>query len=86
MVDSALRRSSYTHARLEKISLTSVDHPSFQIGEKAANILLDKIFHPEVRFVTRTVITPTLVERNSVRTLMPAPPIPPSTLLQRSPE
>ena len=73
-------------ARLEKISLTSVDHPSFQIGEKAANILLDKIFHPEVRFVTRTVITPTLVERNSVRTLKPAPPIPPSTLLQRSPE
>jgi DNA-binding LacI/PurR family transcriptional regulator len=22
-----------------------VDHPSFRIGEKAANILLDKIFH-----------------------------------------
>ena len=73
-------------ARLEKISLTSVDHPSFQIGEKAANILLDKIFHPEIRFVTRTIITPTLVERSSVRTLMPAAPIPPSTLLQRSPE
>jgi len=73
-------------ARLEKISLTSVDHPSFQIGEKAANILLDKIFHPEIRFLTRTIITPTLVERNSVRTLVPAAPIPPSTLLQRSTE
>jgi GntR family transcriptional regulator, arabinose operon transcriptional repressor len=69
-------------ARLEKISLTSVDHPSFQIGEKAASILLDKIFHPEISFVTRTVITPTLVERSSVRTLDPAAPLSPSTLLQ----
>lgn len=68
-------------ARLERISLTSVDHPSFQIGEKAANILLDKIFHPEIRFVTKTIITPSLVERGSVRTLEPAAPIPPSTLL-----
>jgi GntR family transcriptional regulator of arabinose operon len=67
-------------ARLEKISLTSVDHPSFQIGEKAANILLEKIFHPEIRFVTRTIITPSLIERGSVRTLEPSS-IPPSTLL-----
>jgi GntR family transcriptional regulator of arabinose operon len=70
-------------AQLEKISLTSVDHPSFQIGEKAADILLDKIFHPEMRFVTHTIITPSLVERSSVRSLVPAAPIPPSTLLQR---
>ena len=73
-------------AQLEKISLTSVDHPSFQIGEKAADILLDKIFHPEMRFVTHTIITPSLVERSSVRSLVPAAPIPPSTLLQRGPE
>lgn len=73
-------------AQLEKISLTSVDHPSFEIGEKAANILLDKIFHPEIRFVTHTIITPSLVERSSVRSLVPAAPIPPSTLLQRSPD
>jgi GntR family transcriptional regulator of arabinose operon len=73
-------------AQLEKISLTSVDHPSFEIGEKAANILLDKIFHPEIRFVTHTIITPALVERSSVRNLVPAAPIPPSTLLQRTPE
>jgi GntR family transcriptional regulator of arabinose operon len=73
-------------AQLEKISLTSVDHPSFEIGEKAANILLDKIFHPEIRFVTHTIITPHLVERSSVRNLVPAAPIPPSTLLQRSPD
>ncbi|MGD0727144.1 MAG: substrate-binding domain-containing protein [Spirochaetia bacterium] len=73
-------------AQLGKISLTSVDHPSFEIGEKAANILLDKIFHPEIRFVTHTIITPSLVERSSVRSLVPAAPIPPSTLLQRSPD
>ena len=71
-------------AQVQKISLTSVDHPSFEIGEKAANILLDKIAHPEMRFVTHTIITPSLVERSSVRTLDPGPPIPPSTLLQRS--
>lgn len=68
-------------ARLEKVSLTTVDHPSFEIGQKAANILLDKILHPELAFVTRTIITPRLVERRSVRTLTPVPPIPPSTLL-----
>jgi GntR family transcriptional regulator of arabinose operon len=73
-------------AQLEKISLTSVDHPSFEIGEKAANILLDKIFHPEIRFVTHTIITPSLVERSSVRSLVPAASIPPSTLLQRGPD
>jgi GntR family transcriptional regulator of arabinose operon len=73
-------------AQLEKISLTSVDHPSFEIGEKAANILLDKIFHPEIRFVTHTIITPSLVERSSVKNLVPAASIPPSTLLSRRPE
>jgi GntR family transcriptional regulator, arabinose operon transcriptional repressor len=73
-------------AQLEKVSLTSVDHPSFEIGEKASNILLDKIAHPELRFVTRTIITPSLVERSSVRSIEPAAPIPPSTLLQRVPE
>jgi len=71
-------------AHVEKISLTSVDHPSFEIGERAANILLDKIFHPEIRFVTQTIISPSLVERNSVRCLEPAPPIPSSTILQGS--
>lgn len=69
-------------ARLEKISLTSVCHPSYEIGEKAASILLDKIFHPELRFVTRTIISPSLAERSSVKSLNPAPPVPPSTLLQ----
>lgn len=59
-------------AQLPQIALTSVHHPSFLMGETATNILLEKIFHPELHFVTRTVITPTLVERNSVRTLVAA--------------
>jgi GntR family transcriptional regulator of arabinose operon len=71
-------------AQMEKISLTSVDHPSFEIGERAASILLDRILHPEIRLVTRTVISPALVERSSVRSFIPAPPIPPTTLLQRN--
>jgi GntR family transcriptional regulator of arabinose operon len=73
-------------ARLGKISLTSVDHPSFEIGERAANILLDKIYHPDIRFVTRTVISPSLVERNSVRDLEPAAPLPSVPILQRDPD
>jgi GntR family transcriptional regulator of arabinose operon len=73
-------------AQLEKVSLTSVDHPSFEIGEKASNILLDTIAHPSIRFITRTIITPSLVERSSVRSIEPAAPIPHSTLLQRVPE
>jgi GntR family transcriptional regulator of arabinose operon len=73
-------------AQMEKVSLTSVDHPSYQIGERAASILLDKILHPEVSFHTRTVISPVLVERSSVRSFIPAPPVPPTTLLQRNTE
>jgi GntR family transcriptional regulator of arabinose operon len=73
-------------AQMEKVSLTSVDHPSYQIGERAASILLDKILHPEIHFLTRTVISPVLVERSSVRSFIPAPPVPPTTLLQRNTE
>ncbi len=56
-------------AQIGQVSLTSVHHPSFAMGETATTILLEKIFHPELRFVTRTIITPTLVERSSVRTI-----------------
>jgi len=58
-------------AQLDKIALTSVHHPSFLMGENATNILLDEILHPELRFVTRTVVTPALVERSSVRAVQP---------------
>ncbi len=56
-------------AQLERVSLTSVDHPGFSMGEIMTNILLEKIFHPEIQLVTRTLITPMIVERSSVRTL-----------------
>lgn len=56
-------------AQLEQIALTSVDHPSFLMGESATTILLEKISHPGLRFVTHTTIRPRLVERSSVRTL-----------------
>jgi GntR family transcriptional regulator, arabinose operon transcriptional repressor len=69
-------------AQMEKISLTSIDHPSYAIGERASAILLDKILHPDLRFLTRTVISPVLVERRSVLGLNPVPPVPPTTLLQ----
>jgi GntR family transcriptional regulator, arabinose operon transcriptional repressor len=56
-------------AQLQRVSLTSVGHPGFSIGEMATNILLSKIFHPELRLVTRTLITPSIIERSSVQSL-----------------
>lgn len=53
-------------ADLPNLSLTSIDHPSLYMGERATEILLDKIRHPEVRTNTVTMIKPELVERNSV--------------------
>lgn len=56
-------------AQLEKIGLTSVEHPSFYMGEAATNMLLEQIYHPELRIVDRRVIVPKIVERISVRAL-----------------
>lgn len=56
-------------AQLERVSLSSVDHPGFSMGEIMTNILLEKIFHPEIKLVTRTLITPTIIERSSVRSI-----------------
>lgn len=56
-------------ARLEKISLTSIEHPSWYIGQISAKLLLDRIFYPEIEVRTETVIAPRLVTRNSVRKL-----------------
>ena len=55
-----------TLASLPNISLTSINHPSLYMGQRATDILLDKIVHPEVRTSTVTVIDPELVERDSV--------------------
>lgn len=53
-------------ADLPTLSITSVDHPSLYMGVRAAEILLDRIRHPEVRTSTVTVIDAELVERASV--------------------
>ncbi len=53
-------------AQLERVSLTSVDHPGFAMGELATNLLLEKITHPDLKHVTRTLIMPRIVERSSV--------------------
>jgi GntR family transcriptional regulator of arabinose operon len=54
-------------AQLERVSLTSVDHPSVSMGELMTNALLEKIRHPDIKLVTRTLVTPSIVERSSVR-------------------
>ncbi len=56
-------------AQLQRVSLTSVDHPGFSMGELLTNIVLDKIYHPELNLLTRTLIRPTIVERDSVAQL-----------------
>jgi GntR family transcriptional regulator of arabinose operon len=60
-----------TLANLPNLSLTSINHPSLYMGERATDILLDKIVHPEVRTSTVTMIDPELVERNSVINIAP---------------
>jgi GntR family transcriptional regulator of arabinose operon len=63
-------------AQLDKISLTSIDHPGRYIGEAATRLLLEKIHHPEDRNFTSSLIEPEVVERRSVadlRSLGPKP-------------
>jgi GntR family transcriptional regulator of arabinose operon len=54
-------------AQLEKVSLTSIEHPSFFIGETATDALLEQIHNPNLAVLTRKTITPRIVERTSVR-------------------
>ena len=56
-------------AQLERISLTSVEHPSFFQGETATNILLEQINNPTLTLVTRKTIIPRIIQRSSVRAL-----------------
>jgi GntR family transcriptional regulator of arabinose operon len=58
-------------ARYSFPRLTSLDHPSEYMGEFAAKLMLDRIYHPEVRLRTRSVIETTIMSRDSVRTLYP---------------
>jgi len=61
------------YARLPGISLTSIDHPDQFIGEKAAQILLDGVIAPNIRYRGIISIDPVVVERSSVKTLTGAP-------------
>lgn len=53
-------------ARYSFPRLTSLDHPSEYMGELAAKLILDRIYHPEVRLRSRTVIDTTIMSRDSV--------------------
>jgi GntR family transcriptional regulator of arabinose operon len=61
-------------AKLEKISLTSIDHPGSYMGEAAMNLLLARIYHPEIRNRTTSLIEPVIVERASVVNIRPLEP------------
>jgi len=52
-----------------RLALTSIAHPQYYLGKWAAELLLDKIAHPEQRFRRHLLITPTLTVRHSVKTL-----------------
>jgi GntR family transcriptional regulator of arabinose operon len=54
-------------ADLPGISLTSVEHPGQYMGELATQVLLERLFNPGVACRTTSLITPRLIERDSVR-------------------
>jgi GntR family transcriptional regulator, arabinose operon transcriptional repressor len=57
------------YAELPGISLTSIAHPSAFIGSRSAQILIEGISSPDVRFKSMITIDPVIVERSSVRVL-----------------
>ncbi len=57
------------YAELPGIGLSSISHPSSFIGERAAQILVDGIANPGLRFKNVITIDPVVVERTSVRSL-----------------
>jgi GntR family transcriptional regulator, arabinose operon transcriptional repressor len=58
------------YAELPGMDLTSISHPSSFIGGKAAQILIDGMTNPELRFREAAVIEPSVVERGSVRSTL----------------
>ena len=60
-------------ARYSFPRLTSLDHPSEYMGEFAAKLILDRIYHPEVRLRSRTIIDTAIMSRDSVRNLLASP-------------
>lgn len=59
---------------LPSLTLTSVDHPSEEMGEMATTIILDKLKYPDLVSSTVTVIEPKLIERGSVAARTPEVP------------
>ncbi len=66
---SVISADNSDYAVLPGIALTSIDHPSKFIGEKAAEMLLEAHDPRGVRFRNSIVIDPSIVERSSVRTV-----------------
>ncbi|MDP3180028.1 MAG: substrate-binding domain-containing protein [Spirochaetaceae bacterium] len=57
------------YAELPGICLTSISHPSAFIGDRSAQILIDGMASPDVRFKNMISIDPVVVERASVRSI-----------------
>lgn len=60
-------------ARYSSPRLTTIDHPSDYMGELAGKLILDRIYHADVKSRTRTVIDTNVISRDSVRALSPVP-------------
>lgn len=60
-------------ARYSSPRLTTVDHPSDYMGELAGKLLLDRIYHPDVKSRTKAVIDTSVIGRDSVRSLSAVP-------------
>ena len=58
------------YAGLPGIDLTSISHPSDFIGARSAQILIDEITAPGVRFKDMIAIEPIVRERSSVRSIV----------------
>lgn len=56
-------------SRYSSPRLTTVDHPSDYMGELAGKLMLDRIYHAEVKSRTQTIIDTTVISRESVRDL-----------------
>jgi len=56
-------------ARYSSPRLTTLDHPSEYMGELAGKLILDRIYHPDVKSRTRTVIDTNVISRDSVCSL-----------------
>ena len=63
---SLLGFDNYGTTELLNPPLTTFEHPKYELGRWAANLLLDEIAHPRKRLPMKLVFEPTLVERKSV--------------------